>query len=98
MRSVSLAESDQTLVVKETAVLPEPGRGELLIRVLATAVMPTELFWYPTTHSATGERRTGAVPGHEFSGVVEAVGPGVGSLEIGREVFGMNDWFSDGAM
>jgi NADPH:quinone reductase-like Zn-dependent oxidoreductase len=38
------------------------------------------------------------VLGHEFSGVVAAIGDGVGCLEIGREVFGMNDWFADGAM
>jgi NADPH:quinone reductase-like Zn-dependent oxidoreductase len=38
------------------------------------------------------------VPGHEFSGVVAAVGEGVGCLEVGREVFGMNDWYSDGAL
>ena len=98
MRSVSLAEPNQAPVVKENAVQPHPGRGELLIRVYAAAVMPTELFWYPTTHRKTGEKRTGAVPGHEFSGVVTAIGEEVGSLEIGREVFGMNDWYSDGAM
>jgi NADPH:quinone reductase-like Zn-dependent oxidoreductase len=60
--------------------------------------MPTELSWYPTTHDQAGGKRTGAVPGHEFSGVVEAAGEDVGRLEIGREVFGMNDWFADGAM
>ena len=98
MRSVSLAESNQAPVVKENAVPPQPGRGELLIRVCAAAVMPTEIFWYPTTHRKNGEKRTGAIPGHEFAGVVTAIGEDVGSLEIGREVFGMNDWFSDGAM
>lgn len=85
-------------MVRENAVRPQPARGELLIRVYAAGVIQTELRWYPTTHSKTGERRTGAVPGHEFSGVVAAIGQDVGSLEIGREVFGMNDWFSDGAM
>ena len=33
-----------------------------------------------------------------FPGVVAAVGDGVGCLEVGREVFGMNDWYSDGAL
>ncbi len=60
--------------------------------------MQTELGWYPTSHSKTGAQRDGAVPAHEFSGVVASVGQGVGSLEIGREVFGMNDWYCDGAM
>lgn len=98
MRTVSLAEVSHTPVVKEIAGRPQPGRGELLIRVFAAGVMPTELYWYPTSHRKTGAARTEAVPGHEFSGVVTAVGEDVGDLELGRQVFGMNDWFSDGAM
>jgi NADPH:quinone reductase-like Zn-dependent oxidoreductase len=34
---------------------------------------------------------------HEFSGVVEAVAADVDPNQIGSEVFGMNDWFADGA-
>ena len=49
-------------------------RGELLIRIHAAGVTPTELRWYPTTHTPGGGRMPGAIPGHEFSGVVEAWG------------------------
>jgi D-arabinose 1-dehydrogenase-like Zn-dependent alcohol dehydrogenase len=35
------------------------------------------------------KKRAGAIPGHEFSGMVAAIGEDVGSLELGREVFGM---------
>ena len=38
-----------------------------------------------------------AVPGHEFSGVIAAVGKNVEGFEVGDEVYGMNDWFMDGA-
>src|SRR5262245_24317342 len=77
---------------------PTPGPGELLIRVNAAGVTPTELVWYTTTHGRDGRPRTRAVPGHEFSGTVAGVGPGVGRLfEVGQEVFGMSDWFADGA-
>jgi NADPH:quinone reductase-like Zn-dependent oxidoreductase len=38
-----------------------------------------------------------AVPGHEFSGVIKAIGKDVQDFEIGDEVYGMNDWFADGA-
>src|ERR1700685_941818 len=85
-------------LVEGDAPQPQPGPGELLIRVHAAGVTTTELRWYPTSHSKTGEKRNGAVPGQEFSGVVARIGKNVGSLEIGREVFGMNDWFADGAM
>jgi NADPH:quinone reductase-like Zn-dependent oxidoreductase len=93
-----MAESSAAPVVTYSAALPQPGKGELLIRVCAAGMIPTELSWYPTSHRPTGEAREGAVLGHEFSGVVTEVGEDVGSLEIGREIFGMNDWFSDGAM
>ncbi len=85
-------------LVPDSAATPEPGAGELLVRVCAAGVTPTELGWYPTLHTKSGEQRTGAIPGHEFSGVIATVGHGVGCLEVGREVFGMNDWFTDGAM
>ncbi len=85
-------------LVEIDASRPQPGPGELLIRVRAAGVTPTELLWYPTSHSKNGEKRAGAVPGHEFSGDIAGIGAGAGSLEIGQEVFGMNDWFADGAM
>jgi len=86
-----------TLVAAEMA-RPVAGDGELLLRVRAAGVTPTELKWYPTTHTKAGGKRLGAVPGHEFSGVVEAVAEGANTgWKAGDEVFGMNDWFADGA-
>jgi NADPH:quinone reductase-like Zn-dependent oxidoreductase len=76
---------------------PEPGLGEILIHVHAAGVTPTELLWYTTTHTKSGTPRTRAVPGHEFSGVITAIGKDVQDFEIGDEVYGMNDWFADGA-
>lgn len=84
-------------LVEENVPEPRPGRGELLIRIHAAGVTPTELLWYPTSHTRSGERRSGAVPGHEFSGVVAAIGEQITGFEIGQEVYGMNDWFADGA-
>ena len=88
---------DSPALIAGTAPVPQPGRGEILIRVQAAGVTPTELQWYPTTHTPDGGRRTGAIPGHEFSGVVEAAGADADQGQIGQEVFGMNDWFADGA-
>jgi NADPH:quinone reductase-like Zn-dependent oxidoreductase len=76
---------------------PLPGEGELLISVRAAGVTPTELGWYPTTHTKEGTSRNGAVPGHEFSGVVAALGRGANGFEVGQEIYGLNDWFADGA-
>ena len=79
------------------AASPEPGEGELLIRVHAAGVTPTELGWYPTNYAKDGSPRKGAVPGHEFSGVVAALGKNANGFQEGQEVYGMNDWFADGA-
>jgi len=76
---------------------PEPGEGELLVRVRAAGVTPTELLWYPTTHAKDGTPRKGAVPGHEFSGVVVGLGKHTIGFDVGQDVYGMNDWFADGA-
>jgi NADPH:quinone reductase-like Zn-dependent oxidoreductase len=84
-------------LVEEEVAVPTPADGEVLIRVHAAGVTPSELSWYPTTHMKTGEARHRAVPGHEFSGVVAATGSGVTDFSTGDEVYGLNDWFAEGA-
>jgi NADPH:quinone reductase-like Zn-dependent oxidoreductase len=86
------------VLVEENVSRPQPRRGELLVQIYAAGVTSKELLWYPTTHKKDGERRTRAVPGHEFSGVIAAVAEDTVGFEIRQEVYGMNDWFSDGAM
>jgi NADPH:quinone reductase-like Zn-dependent oxidoreductase len=99
MRIVRLADTNaEPALVHDTASRPEPGQDEVLVRVCAAAVTPAELLWYPTSHTKSGARRSGAIPGHEFSGVVASTNSKAGCLEPGLEVFGMNDWFTDGAM
>lgn len=93
---VNQADHGPMLVLAELPT-PEPGLGEILIRVHAAGVTTTELLWYPTTHTKSGAARLHAVPGHEFSGVIAAIGKDVKDFEIGDEVYGMNDWFADGA-
>jgi NADPH:quinone reductase-like Zn-dependent oxidoreductase len=98
VRSVQLTESPQGLQLVEAAIpKPTPGRGEVLIQVCAAGVTPTELLWYPTTHTKDGNARAHAIPGHEFSGLIAELGPGVERFAPGDEVYGMNDWFADGA-
>jgi NADPH:quinone reductase-like Zn-dependent oxidoreductase len=77
---------------------PSPKAGEVLIKVYATAVMPTELHWVPTFQKQSGEPRAfPIVLSHEFSGVVELSGANVSAVSVGEEVFGINDWFINGA-
>lgn len=76
---------------------PETGSGEILIQVRAAGVTPSELLWSPTTHTKSGAARIHAIPGHEFSGVIAAIGKDVQGFKNGDEVYGMNDWFAEGA-
>jgi NADPH:quinone reductase-like Zn-dependent oxidoreductase len=80
------------------APTPRPAAGQVLVEVLATAVMPTELQWEPTWKQRTGQpRRFPVILSHEFSGTVEDLGPEVTDFRSGEEVYGMNDWFENGA-
>jgi len=62
---------------------PEPGPGQVRLRVRACGVCRTDL------HVVDGELPGGPlpiVPGHEIVGVVEAVGVGVASDQMGRRL------------
>jgi NADPH:quinone reductase-like Zn-dependent oxidoreductase len=70
----------------------------VLIKVNATTVMPTEFEWFTTFSTPSGEARPfPIVMGHEFSGVVASMGSNVEGFGVGEEVYGLNDWFINGA-
>ena len=67
-------------LVYEDAPLPDPAAGEALLRVYAAGITPTELTW---------SERLPTIPGHDVSGVVEALGPGVSDVSPGDAVYGL---------
>lgn len=84
-------------LVYEDAPRPEPGPGEVLIKVHAAGVNPLD--WkvrqgYLKEHVP---RRLPLIPGLDVSGVVEAAGAGVTAFRRGDEVYGMLDVSRDGA-
>ncbi len=99
MRAMRLSDSAEApALIEDSVPQPEPERGEILVRVHAVGVTPTEVAWVPTIHTKDGGTRSRAIPGHEFSGVIAAVGGDVDGVEVGQDVYGMNDWYADGAM
>jgi len=98
MKAIRLHRSDAESLVYEEAPRPIPGTGEILVSVHAAGVTPSELEWAPTSTLADGRPRPRpGIPGHEFSGVVAGLGAGVADLSIGDEVYGLNDWYREGA-
>jgi D-altritol 5-dehydrogenase len=61
---------------------PRPDRGEALVRVRSSGICHTDLEIlrgnYPTRYPV--------IPGHEFAGTVEAVGPGLSSDWVGQRI------------
>src|SRR5687767_5257536 len=92
------AKSDPSQLVYEEAPAPPPAPGDVLVRVHASGVTPSELDWPSTWLHHDGTPRTPPiVPGHEVAGVVEAVGLAAERLSIGDEVYGLIDFRRDGA-
>jgi NADPH:quinone reductase-like Zn-dependent oxidoreductase len=82
----------------EDAPKPDPKDNQVLVQVYATAITPTEFAWYPTFHTPDGGTRPfPIILGHEFSGVVDAIGPACTGVQVGDSVYGLSDWFIDGA-
>jgi NADPH:quinone reductase-like Zn-dependent oxidoreductase len=76
-------------LVHEQVDTPQPGAGEVLVRVHAAAITRGELDW-PVD-------RLPAIPSYEFSGVVAAVGPEVDDPTIGEPVYALAGFDRDGA-
>ena len=86
----------QDLVYEEDVMQPHPKEGEILVKVYATGVTRNEIvwIWYNPDISLP------LILGHEFSGIVEEVGPKVTNQSVGEAVYGLTDTLSvtrDGA-
>src|SRR4030088_1457485 len=89
MRAIVISEpgGPEVLVLRDVAT-PEPSRGEVRVRVRATAVNRADLLQrlgvYPAPPGSPAD-----VPGLEIAGHVDALGEGVSELVCGDRVFGI---------
>ena len=81
----------------DDAPKPQPGPGEVLVRVGATAIIATELTWDETYQTPAGGPRPLPIPGHDLAGVVAEVGLGVTDFAVGAEVYALTAFDRDGA-
>lgn len=83
MKAAIVRQFGKPLVIEDVPV-PQPGPGEVLVKVRACGVCHTDL------HAASGDWPVKPVPpfipGHEVAGIVAALGPGVKNLKIGDAV------------
>lgn len=75
---------NQTIETR-SLTLGEPGEGQVLVRVAACGICGTDVHIY---HGGKGsaEVTPPVILGHEFSGFVEKLGPGVEGLRVGQLV------------
>jgi NADPH2:quinone reductase len=80
----------EVLRVEDDVPAPEPHRGEVLVRMLASPINPSDLMYVAGKYGM--KPRLPATPGFEGVGVVEASGGGVlGWLRKGKRVAVIND-------
>ncbi|HEV3122056.1 MAG TPA: alcohol dehydrogenase catalytic domain-containing protein, partial [Isosphaeraceae bacterium] len=65
---------------------PQPGAGEVLVRVRASALNPIDL--YVRAGTVTMPLSFPFIPGCDLAGTVEALGPGAQRFQVGERVWG----------
>jgi NADPH:quinone reductase-like Zn-dependent oxidoreductase len=91
MRALMLEEYGGPEVLKiGQRPLPEPGAGELRIRVIAAGLQPVDAAVRRGLFAQGGAfaSRLPVTPGNEFSGVVDRAGEGIGHFRRGEGVLG----------
>jgi len=89
-------EGPESLVYEE-APIPRISAGEILVRVHAAGITPTEFTWNSTWTSFDGKDRRPIVPGFEVSGVVEKSATDASGVTVGDAVYGLLNFWRDGA-
>jgi L-iditol 2-dehydrogenase len=68
---------------------PQPGPGEALVEVQAALTCGTDLKTYKRGHPVIIQQ-VPSVFGHEFSGIIAGLGPGVAGFSVGQRVVAAN--------
>lgn len=78
--------------------LPDVGRGQIRVQVRAASANPMDWKIRKGEMKMMTGRKFPRGLGHDFAGLVEAVGPGVERLKAGDEVFGVTSISQAGAL
>jgi D-arabinitol dehydrogenase (NADP+) len=80
MKSVVIEKPNEISVLERD--VPEPGVGQLMVQVMASGICGTDLHIYRGEYMG----KYPVIPGHEFSGIVTAVGADVSRFQVGDRV------------
>lgn len=81
-------------LVDEQLPVPQPGKGEVLVRVAVSGINPVD-YKIVHNHVPLGRPRP-TVPGCDCAGTVVQVGEGITRFKVGDEVFGMTGGLQHG--
>lgn len=73
-------------LIVEDRPMPEPGAGEVLVRVHRGGICGSDMHYYHHGGFGTVRLKAPMVLGHELSGVIEALGPDVARISQGERV------------
>src|ERR1700751_1353226 len=87
----------QELLAYEDAPKPALQPGDALVRVIATSITKTELTWDETYIDCDGRPRVPTIPGHAFSGMVDAVAQDVAGAKADDAVYALSPFCRNGS-
>jgi len=83
MKAALYYKDDKKLRIEEVPT-PEPGAGEVRVKVAACGICHTDLHYLD--HGVPTFKEPPMIPGHEISGTVDILGEGVNGCELGDHV------------
>jgi len=100
MKAIVVTDQAAGMAGMKLAERPEPAAAinDVIVQIHASGFVPTELEWPSTWVDRRDRDRTPSILGHELAGVVKALGYGTTGLSVGQRVFGLADWYRDGAL
>jgi D-arabinitol dehydrogenase (NADP+) len=80
MQSIVINQPREIFVIEKE--IPQPGPGEVLIQVMASGICGTDVHIYRGEYLGSYP----VIPGHEFSGIITAVGSQIKRFKVGDRV------------
>lgn len=90
--------AQEVLKIRNDVPMPEPGAGEILVRVAATSVNPIDCAvrsgYGAAFFLAKGLVRLPLIPGRDIAGTVEKIGEGVSTFKPGQAIYAASTNFA----